>query len=588
MKRSPEPKLPQHESDPEGRASQLEKAREAYAFDLSFMGYSLVQEVPKDAHFDAGYMANAAEHVLRLSSNAAAAKAGAHLDRALERELDAVSDKVRGWVGSGAPATLAEGRASASSGRSHNHEHPLSVADYEALYPLLPKPASMPRWRDDEFFAWQRIAGCNPILLQRLRALDDRFPLTQAVVDRSQPGESLAAALAEGRLYLVDYPMMADIPTGETDLRAKYLAAPKAAFLRTARGRLAPVAIQCAQTPGPEAPIYTPADGAAWAMAKCAVQVADANFQGIVSHLGYCHLVMESFIIAAERELAPSHPLKILLEPHFEFTLATNDVAKRSLIGPGGNTDRLQSGTIAGSTELVQRALREWPISRTGAPTFFADRGTDDLEALPEYPFRDDVLESWPALRRFAEGYVRLYYPDDAAVAGDVELAAWIRSAGAPDAGNLHQIMESGGAPATVEELADLIARVLYTCTTFHSSINYSSYDYMGYPPNMPAAAWGPGPAPGMPADEASLFAMMTPRDLSFATIELMYTILMTRNHLGKYPPLHFRDRRVTSLVEALQADLEAAETAILARNQTRLVPYTYALPSMVPASIHV
>ena len=133
-----------------------------------------------------------------------------------------------------------------------------------------------------------------------------------------------------------------------------------------------------------------------------------------------------------------------------------------------------------------------------------------------------------------------------------------------------------------------LITRILYTCTTYHAAINYSSWDFLAFTPNAPAAAWSPGPAPGRDATEAAHLAMMPPLDISFATMDLMYTISMTRNHLGKYPPLHFRDPRVLPLVRALQKELAEAESLIEQRNHTRPIPYTYLLPSRISRSIHV
>ena len=41
-----------------------------------------------------------------------------------------------------------------------------------------------------------------------------------------------------------------------------------------------------------------------------------------VSHLGRTHLFIEPFVIATERQLGENHPLRLLLRPHFEGTLA--------------------------------------------------------------------------------------------------------------------------------------------------------------------------------------------------------------------------------------------------------------------------
>ncbi len=323
MSESPEPRLPQNDEAKEARQNALATARSEYQFDLSYKGYSLVAEVPKQDHYDAAYLANGAAIKLELAAN----KAAASLKDWAADEADKVKEKLSGLFQSGKPEDVARANAESRAMQGDaDRDYPLTLERYEGLYPATPDPASMENWREDWYFAWQRIAGCNPILIEKVREMPPHFPVTDAMLQQRAPQDSLAEAIDEGRLYLVDYAMMADVPLGETDGRKKTLGAPMLLLLRKRSGERLPAAIQCGQTPGADTPIYTPADGAAWDMAKMVVQVADANFQGVVSHLGYCHLVMEAVIVSAERQLAPNHPLKILLKPHFQFTLATNAV----------------------------------------------------------------------------------------------------------------------------------------------------------------------------------------------------------------------------------------------------------------------
>jgi arachidonate 15-lipoxygenase len=582
---APPPVLPQDEPAPSIRNKQLEDARNSYQFDHSYKGYALVAEVPKQDEFDVGYLANAGALKLELAAN----KTAAGLAHWADDEADAIKDRLSSLFGSGKPSDVAKAHAqsAATLHEGGKRDHPMTVEQYEALFPAVPNPASMTSWRQDWYFAWQRVAGCNPILIERVRQMPDHFPVTDALVAVSAEDDSLDAARDEGRLYLVDYPMLADVPIGETDGRPKYMDAPMLLLLRARSGELLPAAIQCGQTPGSATPIYTPADGDAWQMAKMVVQIADANFQGVVSHLGYCHLVMESVIVAAHRMLAKSHPLMILLGPHFEFTLAANAVAREQLISPDGNMDQLQSGTLDGSTALVQGCLARYAFETTDAPTAFAARGVDNVEGLPVYPFRDDGMDSYRAIERFADSYVRLYYQSAADVAADAELAAWVREMGDPKAGNLFRVCGEG-APATVEDVVMLVTRILYKCTTYHAGINYPSWDFLGYPPCMPAAGWGPGPSPSLAGSEEALTAMMTPLDLTFGTMDLMRSISMHRNHLGDYPRGQFQDARVTGLVDALGRELKEVEAVIEGRNAKRPVAYEYLLPSQIPLSIHV
>ena len=145
--------------------------------------------------------------------------------------------------------------------------------------------------------------------------------------------DSLEKSVADGRLYLADYSVFDGALNGSFPAAQKFNYAPLALFAVPPGGQsLVPVAIQCAPQPGPDNPIFLPRDGDSWLIAKTIVQIADANFHEVVSHLGRTHLFIEPFIIATHNQLSPTHPLFVLLTPHFEGTLAINDAASRKLI----------------------------------------------------------------------------------------------------------------------------------------------------------------------------------------------------------------------------------------------------------------
>lgn len=582
------PTLPRDAADPEARRASLERARETYRYDRSYADFNFAAEVPRADGFDLPYLAKAVENELMIASNRAASR----LSGWLEQEWEQTKAQLRaryeaeGEIGAGA---LLRGEVPPGLEARVDPRHPVTLEDYRDMYPLLPDPRSMQVWREDWYFAWQRVAGCNPIALQGVRELPEHLPLAsvQAQVDRVLGEDSLEAALAERRLYMVDFAGYERVPLGATDGRQKYMDAPLALFWRKPGGLLAPLAIQRGQQPGPQNPIYTPADGVAWDMAKLSVQIADANMQGVVSHFAYCHLVMEAVILATRRQLGEVHPLRVLFEPHFEYTLPVNEVARNSLVSPGGRQDRLQAGTLEGSTELALGSLARYAIDGIDPLTDFAARGVEDVEGLPDYPFRDDALSSWAPLLDFVRAYVQLYYADAAAVVGDGELQAWVRELQDPERARLHRV-HAGERVETVEQLVMIVARFLYQCTIFHAAINYSSWDHLGYMPNMPGAGWAPGPSPDRQASEDALWAMMSPVDLGFELISLMYSISMRHNRLGEYPRGHFVDPRVAPLVARLQTELAAVEQEVTLRNDARPQVYPYLLPSNITASIHV
>lgn len=533
------PCLPQEDTDPAARAKSLEDAREDYVFDFSYQQIVSAQKVPLRDKSDPKYWFELAKVTAELKVN----------------ELKAPKD------GDGSPSS------------------------YEAMYAQMAPPAITDTWERNDVFAWQAVAGTNPVMIRRLDAPLDKFAVTEADVDRAiaaqgLPTDTLEAAIAEGRAYVADYAMLEGITPGVYEGRKKFIFAPIALYFATHQG-LRAIAIQCGQEPGP---IFTPADGAAWKMARTVVTSADGNVQGIVSHFAWCHEVMESVILSAHRQLAKSHPLFVLLEPHFANTLITNDIAMTSLIGPDGNMEQLQSGTLESSLDLAKRSIRELRLDRSAPTEDFADRGVDDTDALPDYPFRDDGLLSWAPLERWVKAYLRLYYPDDATVREDVEVAAWVREMGSEQGGRLQGL----AAPESFDDLAGLVARILYRCTTFHAAFNYTSYDFFGFAPNMQAAAFGPGPDTAEASEEAWR-AMWPPYAAAYQGMHLFYTIFRVQlNRVGHYPRGHFRDARVHPLEAQLQRELDEAEATIAARDATRIVPYPYLRPSRVSLSIHV
>ena len=140
------------------------------------------------------------------------------------------------------------------------------------------------------------------------------------------------------------------------------------------RGSLQPVAIQLGQKNDPVAcPVFLPGgDPGKWKLAKYFVLNALAVQHETVAHLGACHLVTETLIVATHRQLSAMHPILTLLSPHFRFTLPINEGAKHSLIIPHGVVASVLSPSIAGSLGMVRDARLAWrfdqnlPHTRSG------------------------------------------------------------------------------------------------------------------------------------------------------------------------------------------------------------------------------
>lgn len=572
------PTTPANDPDAEGRARTLEAAREAYTYDYSYQDLCFTGELPKSEQFDLPYIEQSVKATAALKANRAGASVvelGVELGGALVHEVPSMRGLVAALENAGDTGRVG------------------SIEEYEGMFRAIRRPASIDVWREDWAFAWQRVAGAVPTLLRRLDAADDRLPVTGAHLEAALgPGLTLDAAREEGRLFLADYARFDGIPCGvyppdaKKDAVQKHMAAPLALFCATPDRGLLPVAIQCGQRPGPREPIYTPADGARWRLAKTVVQVADANLEGIVVHFGYTHMIVQRFILAARRQLSARHPVLALLSPHFRYTLGANDYSKKELVTPNGTQDRVLAPALEATLAVLRESIREVSFDDLDPALAAAAAGVDDAAVL-EHPFRDDQLTVWAALRRWVEGYLALYYPRDADVAADVELRAMVAEIASPDGGRLPRLV--GGVRLDSRAgLADLAARIIHRASSYHAAINYDWFDWMAFVPNMPAVQRIPMPPPGVPVDDSTLLDMLPPRGLGWEQLAQVYSVDSIHvSFLGEVPDGHFTDPRVAPLLERFRRELADAEAIIEARNRARRLPYTCLLPSRITASIN-
>lgn len=514
-------------------------------------------------------------------------------------------------------------------------------SDYERLIDTLPKPQMMAieekawmRGKDrqceqDWFFGYLQLAGFNTTNLRRVvqdkatgskalawRELKAKMTIDDAVKVLSRDGSatlSLAEMIRAGKLYACDYAALigdGKLEPKESRLHDKhrYLPSPIALFYwnesppdgypsdygNGQAGVLQPIAIQLGQTP--DSAIFSPKDvfeandanHLKWKIAKYFVNVACAIQHESVAHLGDCHLIMEAVAVATHRQLAKEHPLFHLLEPHLRFTISINDGASHNLIVPGGVVAANVGANIAWTLQMVNDARMAWRWGENSPDTIFSLRGVDKLVA---YPFRDDTLLLWKAIKDFVAGYVASYYLDDACVSSDGELMAWVRELGCPQHGNLP------GFPATLntrEQLVEVVAQMIYTAGPLHASVNYGQYPFAGFAPSVAAAIYKAAPTRDDPiADETKCLAWFPPLDIALYTVSFVYLLSSIQfdvlGHYASNPQYpHFAHRPAQKALEAFQAALAQAEVTIHQRNLERPIPYLFQLPSRVPNSISI
>lgn len=463
-----------------------------------------------------------------------------------------------------------------------------TIASYDELFQTVPRPSIASDFESDEMFAWQRVAGVNPTMIERVTGAVAGFAVSDAHLAAAlgDVGDTLALAGAEGRLYVAQYAMFNGLQGGSFPTEQKYLFGPVALFAVARAGvadrRLRPVAIQCAPDAVGDHAVITPADGDLWRIAKAIVQMSDGNHHEAIAHLGRTHLFVEPFVIATDRQLSVDHPVGVLLRPHFEGTLFINDAAQSTLISAHGVVDMLLGGTIEVSRTAVNLGRANLSFASYALPVQLRSRGVDDPACLPDYPYRDDALLLWHALHEWVTSYLALYYRHDDDVRADFELQAWAAELASPDGGRVEGFGEAGGI-ATLAYLTEALTTVMFTASVQHAAVNFPQATVMAYPPAMPLALYAP-----FPGGAGGYMGLLPP--LKQALVQLHVTYLLGSVHhtrLGQYEPRHFEDHRVEGPLAVFQQALRRIEQTVHARNQTRR-PYTVLLPSMIPQSINI
>lgn len=519
-----------------------------------------------------------------------------------------------------------------------------SIDDYTKLYNGLPTPTSLTIERaawmpaegkpceQDWFFGFMQIAGYNTTQLRgvvvdapaagsatvALADLVAKMPVTDAILQSvcGDRGATLAQAARDGRLYVIDYAALDGAKTEVLHGDQRYITAPIAVFYWNPKpppgfppqGAMQPVAIQLAQKFDAEtAPIFTPNDCAGgndanllkWRIAKYTMNVCGAIQHEAVAHLGATHLIVEPMIVAAHRQLAEGHPLLKLLIPHFRFTININDDAIHSLIVPGGVVACNVGIAIESSLQLVTNEHRAWRWDDNLPDRLFALRGVD---RLPSFPFRDDTLLLWNAIKEFVGNYLRVYYRNDDDVRGDYELQGFIHELTDPRYCGFKGL---GGLKATgdakqpwridsLDYLIEMVSLILYTAGPQHASVNYAQYPYMAFVPSVGGSLYKASPTRSTTvASEEDLVAWFPPLDIALYSSSFEFLLSAVQfDTFGHYEhnerDPYFTDPRVMPLVDDFQDALALIEIEIRKRNRERPIPYPFQLPSQIPNSISI
>lgn len=472
----------------------------------------------------------------------------------------------------------------------------LSPDDYDELFVTLAKPEISKTWDQDDVFSDMRVAGPNPLVIQRLLEPLAKFPLSDAQYKAVMgSNDSLDQAIGEGRAYYVDYAALAGLVTGAFMGPQKYIGAPIALFVVPKDGddkRPRTVGIQCNQTPGEDNPIFSPpgpnasdSDRYAWLMAKTWFQISDGNFHEAIAHLGWTHLLISPFSIATPNRLGKNHPVGKLLHPHFLGTFSINNSAANALIYSEGIIDQIMSGTIDASraTAASGAVARTRTFASAYLPKDLAARGVDDTDAMPYYPYRDCALMIWKCVGDWVEEYLSIVYENEDDPAQDEPLQAWLEELTAHEGGRLGDIGVDGTIPNRTV-LKEILQMVIYTASAQHAAVNFPQLPIMSYPPAMPLAAYSPPPSNGTYTKD-DLTRLMPRKGQALIQINtgtLLGGLNFTK--LGEYDEDYFKDERILKAMYRFRQHLSAAQVEM----EKKYPDYPFLRPDQIPQSINI
>ena len=464
-----------------------------------------------------------------------------------------------------------------------------TLAEFRNIFEIIQPPDVVDRSESDEYFAEMMVAGPDPTRLTRLDAVPDKFPITtehlQSVPELAN--ETLESALAAGRVYWVDHEPMSALDNGRHPQAPKYMYSPMAAFAVPRNGGpIRPFAIQCGQDPAGRE-IYTPADGYSWKLAKNCALVAHNTYHGEVTHLGRTHLISEAVLLAAVRNLASVHPVAVLLRRHFEGTMSINKLAVELLIQPGRAVEYLIGSDLKSTYPWIAEHRKNFSFTGNYLPAKLERSGTDGLAGLPYYPYRDDGLLVWTAIRRWAGEFVDAYYRSDADVREDHELQAWAAEVAAPDGGAIRDFGATPGGIADRNDLAEILTMVIWTAGPQHAAVNFTQLEHLSYLPANPLAGFTDEPR-GRDHTLQDWVANLPPLDVAVQQLCLFNFLGSVHSTtLGDYED-DFKNTPVANGLRGFRLDLSAAEDEITLRNRRRPQAYEYLRPSLIPNSTNI
>lgn len=203
-------------------------------------------------------------------------------------------------------------------------------------------------------------------------------------------------------------------------------------------------------------------EDAEWSHAKAVFRssvITDLTFR---HHLCTVHWIWANGLMYAAREtLDANHPVRRLLKQFYFLTADINWASYPALLKIGSLAFRTFGFTEEGWVAYAKESIKEFKFET------FAQRGGRKLpeSVYKQLPLYEDGLETWNAIRKYADSYITTFFKDDQGVQEDSELNDFYK--------HFEAQIEDGFALPTINKrnLVDLIAQLMFAVTACHEMV---------------------------------------------------------------------------------------------------------------------
>jgi arachidonate 15-lipoxygenase len=231
---------------------------------------------------------------------------------------------------------------------------------------------------------------------------------------------------------------------------------------------------------------------AGWEASARQALCAMTTHLSLVRHFNWIHLVAGARLAMITRNhLPPDHSVRRLLWPHVYGTQYSNQVVTPPQMTRGGDFESVFSYTHRGMCRLFEATAHDFDLQMIDPDVDASHRGV--AGAGFETPALANRLALIKVLREHVSRYLELYFPSDAALAGDEPFRRWLEEL---EQNIPHGVRELMGGGVTLAGAARLLSTLIYLVTVEHEVVGSGLWNYQLWSDVNPVRVYKDGSRP--------------------------------------------------------------------------------------------